>query len=109
MAGPTEQGKLFVGAASDEAPESIAINARCGVRTYDGHRVVLVAGLPLAHFTVGDRVAEAYAMVTLVDQGWADQKEVARAFRCSSRTVRRFQWRFEQGGLASLAQSAGYV
>jgi transposase len=108
MAGPTEQGKLFVGAASDEAPESIAINARCGVRTYDGHRVVLVAGLPLAHFTVGDRVAEAYAMVTLVDQGWADQKEVARAFRCSSRTVRRFQRRFEQGGLASLAQSAGY-
>jgi transposase len=108
MAGPTEQGKLGFAASSDEVPETITINARCGVRTHDGRRVVVAAGMPLAHFAVGDRVAEAYAMVTLVDQGWADQKEVATAFRCASRTVRRLQRKFEHGGLASLTQIAGY-
>jgi len=108
MARPTEQGKLGFAATSDELPEVITINARCDVRTHDGHRVVLVAGMPLVHFTVGDRIAEAYAIVTLVEQGWADQREVAVAFRCSSRTVRRLQRKFEQGGMASLAQIAGY-
>jgi len=47
-------------------------------------------------------------MVSLVDQGWADQKEVARAFGCSPRTVRRHQRRFEEGGLAALGRSGGY-
>jgi len=41
---------------------------------------VLVAGVPIAHYAVGDAMAEAYAMVQLVTQGWADQNEVARAF-----------------------------
>jgi len=50
---------------------------------------VSVAGVVLAHYTVGDRMAEAHAMVSLVEQGWASQKAVARAFGCTSRTVRR--------------------
>jgi hypothetical protein len=36
----------------------IAIHARCLVRTQDGHRAVLVAGLPIAHDAVGDAMAE---------------------------------------------------
>ena len=36
-------------------------------------------------------VAEAYAMVFLVEQGFAQQTEVARAFGRSVRTVRRHQ------------------
>ena len=71
-------------------------------------RKVFVAGLPMAHFAVGDRMAAAYAMVTIVDHGWADQKEAARAFECSARTVRRAQRRFEKGGLAALGRGAGY-
>jgi transposase len=47
-------------------------------------------------------------MVSLVDQGWADQNEVARAFRCSARTVGRHQRRFEAGGLAALGHERGY-
>ena len=53
-------------------------------------------------------MAEAHAMVGLVAQGWADQLEVAWAFHCSARTVRRYQRRFEEGGLAALSRVGGY-
>src|SRR6266852_8317632 len=84
------------------------INARCLFRTQDGHRVVLVTGIVLAHYSVEDRMAEANARVSLVEQGWADQNDVARAFHCSARTVRRDQRRFEDGGLAALGQPSGF-
>ena len=104
MGGP-EQGELF---PDEEAGGTVAVNDRCLVRTDGGHRVILVAGMPVAHYTVGDRMAEAYAMVQLVDQGWAGQVEVARAFACTSRTVRRQQRRFEEGGLVALGRRPGY-
>jgi len=47
-------------------------------------------------------------MVSLVQQGWANQSEVARAFGCAARTVRPNQQRFEDGGLAALGQPRGY-
>src|SRR6266851_164619 len=84
------------------------INERCALRTKDGYRVVLVSGIPLAHYPVGDRMSEAYAMVNLIDQGWADQNDVARAFGYSARTARRYQRRFDEGGLAALGQPGGY-
>jgi transposase len=87
---------------------STIINDRCLLRTRDGHRVVLVSGIVLASYALNDRMAEAHAMVSLVQQGWADQNDVARAFRCSERTVRRSQRRFEDGGLAALGQQSGY-
>ena len=68
----------------------------------------MVAGVVLAHYATGDRMAEAHAMVSLVEQGWADQSEVARAFGWSARTVRRDQRRYEDGGLAALGQPRGY-
>ena len=89
------------------APEGTRIiNARCLLRTQDGHRVVVVSGVVLANYAVGDRMAEAHAMVSLIEQGWADQNDVARAFGCSARTVRRDQRRFEAGGLAALGQDS---
>ena len=84
------------------------INERCLVRTQDGYRVVSVSGVVLAQYAVTDRMAEAHAMVSLVDQGWADQNDVARSFGCSVRTVRRHQRRFEDGGLAALGRTRGY-
>ena len=84
------------------------INARCLVRTQEGHCVVLVSGIILSTYAVTDRMAEAHAMVSLVEQGWADQIDVARAFGCSVRTVRRHQRRFEAGGLAALGRDRGY-
>lgn len=84
------------------------INERCQIRTQDGHRLVFVAGIPWAQYALGDRMSEAHAMVSLIDQGWADQNDVARAFGYSVRTARRYQRRFEEGGLAALAQPEGY-
>jgi len=101
-----KQGELF---PEVHAPHGAAvINARCMVRTRAAHRVVIVAGVVIAQYALGDRMAEAYAMVSLIDQGWAEQKEIARAFGCSARSVRRHQRRFEDGGLPALGRSGGY-
>jgi len=90
-------------------PEGLRVlNERCLVRTQAGHRVVVVSGVTIAHYAVGDALAEAYAMVNLVEQGWAHQDEAARAFDCSARTVRRHQRRFQDGGLAALDRRNGY-
>ena len=100
------QGELF---AAPEPPKGTrVVNDRCLVRTRDGHRVVVVSGVLLWQYTVGDRMAEAHAMVSLVEQGWADQNDVARAFGCAVRTVRRYQRRFEDGGLSALGHGSGY-
>jgi transposase len=89
-------------------PNTRVINERCLVRTQDGHCVVIVSGMVLAHYAVTDRMAEAHAMVSLVEQGWADQKDVARGFGCAARTLRRQQRRFEEAGLAALGRGRGY-
>ena len=47
-------------------------------------------------------------MVSLVEQGWADQNDVARAFGCSARSIRRYQRRFEAGGSPLWAEAGGY-
>jgi transposase len=86
----------------------VFINDRCRLRTYDGYCVASVFGIVVAHYPVGDRFGEAHAMVSLVEQGLALQTEVARAFRCDVRTVRRNQRRAEEGGLAALGRPGGY-
>ena len=84
------------------------VNERCMIKTQEGRRVVLVSGIVLASYAVADRMAEAYAMVSLVEQGWASQHQVANAVGRSTRTVRRDQRRFENGGLAALGHGGGY-
>lgn len=84
------------------------INDRCVLRTQSGRRIGIVSGIVLAQYAVGDRLAEVHARVALVEQGWADQNDVARVFGCSARTVRREQRRFEEGGLAALGHARGY-
>ena len=87
---------------------TIVINEKCLLRTDSGHRVVVVCGMVMANYVLEDMMSEAYAMVNLVEHGWADQNDVARAFGCSTRTVRRHQRRFEEGGLAALGLSQGF-
>jgi transposase len=89
-------------------PHIRAINDRCLLRTQAGHRVVIVSGVVLAQYALEDRMAEAHAMVSLVEQGWANQNDVACVFGYSARTLRRDQRRYEDGGLAALGQPRGY-
>lgn len=106
MAEPYIQGDLFPSVSTPEG--TVVINGRCLIRTQDRHRVVIVSGILLSQYALGDRMAEAYAMVNLVEQGWADQNDVARAFGCSERTIRRHQQRFEEGGLPALGHGRGF-
>jgi len=87
---------------------TLSINARCALRAEGEHRVIVVAGLPVHHSSAQDAVAEAYAMVFLVDAGYATQKQVAAAFGCSERTLRRHQQRYHDGGMAALATRCGW-
>ena len=84
------------------------VNDRCLVRTQHGHRVVIVSGIILAQYAATDSMAEAHAMISLVEQGWANQNDVARTFGCAARTIRRQQLRFDEGGLAALGRKRGY-
>jgi transposase len=89
-------------------PNCVVINARCSLRVEDDQRVIVVAGLPVHHYRAEDAVAEAYAMVFLVESGFAQQTEVAHAFARSERTVRRYQERYAQDGMAALGRAAGW-
>lgn len=94
--------------SSPAASNTVFINARCSLRAEADQRVLVVAGLPVHHYHAEDAVAEAYAMVLLVESGFAEQTEVARAFVRSVRTVRRYQERYAQGGMAGLGRGEGW-
>ena len=90
------------------ASNNVVINARCRLRIEADQRVIVVAGLPVHHYRAEDAAAEAYAMVFLVESGFAEQVEVSRAFGRSARSVRRYQGRYAQGGMAALGGTAGW-
>ena len=87
---------------------TVVINARCSLRIEGDQRVVVVAGLPVHHYRAEDAVAETYAMLFLMESGFAQQTDVARAFGRSVRTVRRYQERYEDGGTAALGRETGW-
>ncbi len=93
---------------SPAASNTVVINARCSVRIEADQRVIVIGGLPVHHYRAEDTVAEAYAMVFLVESGFAQQMDVARAFGRSVRTVRRHQARYVQGGMAALGREEGW-
>lgn len=106
MATHVSSGGLF---DDGSAPgTTLHVSLRCCVRVQEGHCVVLGSGIPLLHFTEGDAMATAHAIVSIVEQGWATQVEAARAFGVTPRTVRRHVQRFAQGGLPALGRRGGY-
>jgi transposase len=88
--------------------DAVVINARCSLRIEADQRVIVVAGLPVHHYRAEDAVAEAYAMVFLVESGFAQQTDVARAFAVSVRTIRRYQDRYRDGGMPALGREEGW-
>lgn len=86
----------------------MVINARSTLRTEGDQRAVVVAGLPVQHYWAVHAVAEAYAMVMFVDSGFAQQKEVARAFEGAERTVRRHQERRAETEMVGLGRPQGW-
>jgi transposase len=88
--------------------DTVVINARCSLRIEADQRVIVIAGLPVHHYRAGDKVAQAYAMVFVMESGFAQQSDVARAFGRSVRTVRRYQERYAHGGMAALGRDEGW-
>ena len=85
----------------------IVVNDRVCIRTEGARRLVLVHGVIVAHYEISDRAAEEYAMLILFGSGYADQGEIARAFGYSTRSIRRYEQRFESGGLPALGHTPG--
>jgi transposase len=90
------------------ATGAVVINDRCVLRVEQEHHVVVVAGIVVAHFAADDPMERAYAMVSLVERGWADQNDVARIFGVTARTLRRYQRRYEDEGMVGLGRGPGY-
>lgn len=86
---------------------TVVVNDRVSIRTEGAYRAVFVQGLVLLHYDVADYAAEACAMVTLFESGYADQNDIARAFGYSPRSLRRYQERFESGGFLALGRRRG--
>jgi hypothetical protein len=100
-----EQKKLL--SFAPPPPSTTIVNDSVLFRTEGTRRVISVHGVVFAHYDVTDRAAEAYAMVSLFELGYADQNDIARCFRYSPRTLRRYQQRLEVDGLAGLASPRG--
>ena len=100
-----EQNKLFTD-VSPLAPTGF-VNDRVSFQTEDNQRVILVHGVVFSHYSMEDRCAEAYALVSLFESGYADQNDLARCFGYSTRTLRRYQERLKTGGLSALARPQG--
>lgn len=83
-------------------------NGRCTLRREGEQRIIVVSGVAAYRYLSGDKIGEAYAMVYLVESGYATQSEVARVYGCSERTVRRNQRRYEEGGMAALDSRGGW-
>ena len=84
-----------------DPPGLVMINDQCCMETHEGWRIVAVGGTPITIYAVGDGAAETMAMVNLVKTKASTQVEVAQAFQCSTRQVRRHQRKREIGGQAS--------
>jgi hypothetical protein len=55
MAREHDQRDLFPTARTDE--QAVVVNDRCLIRTQDGHRVIVVSGIVLAQYALGERLA----------------------------------------------------
>ena len=91
----------------DAKPGFVFVNDHVYSNTEGTERVIFVHGVVFAHYDISDLAAEAYAMVSLFETGYANQNDIARAFKVSARSVRRYAERLETGGLAAIARPDG--
>ena len=107
MTSTTQQRELFK-EMSGNGDGVTYVNDQCRIQRRERWHVVTARGQVLVPYADGDQGGQAYAMVALVEQGLARQTEVAIAFGCDVRTVRRNQRRFEDEGLFGLGRLSGY-
>ncbi len=92
-------------ALDEAAPHVTHVNARVQIRAEGDAVVVVVGGVPVAHYCIGDEAGESHARVTLWLSGAASPSELARAFGCARQSVYREKQRFAEGGVAALVHA----
>src|SRR5437763_6109714 len=59
-------------------PYTTLFRSRVSFQTEAKQRVILVHGVAYSHYSLEDRIAEAYALVKLYESGYADQNDRLR-------------------------------
>jgi len=86
-------------------PETLPVrvlNGQCQLRETDGMRTVLLAGIPVFHYSKDDKAAEALWVVQGIDSGWLKTAEVASALELNRVTVYRNCRRYVSDGTLGL-------
>lgn len=64
--------------------------------------MVVIGGVPAAHFCSADEAGRSHAMLMLLGCGAATPTEIAAAFGCARQSIYREKLRFDEGGVAAL-------
>ncbi|MCC6647898.1 MAG: helix-turn-helix domain-containing protein [Polyangiaceae bacterium] len=83
----------------------VHVNAHVQLRSEDDAVVVVLGGIPVAHFCSSDEAGRSHAMLMLEASGAAKRTELARAFGCARQTIYRQKRRFDEGGVAALVHA----
>jgi hypothetical protein len=83
---------------------TVFVNDAVSFRTEGTERVISVHGVLFAHYSVEDKAAEAYEMITLWESEYTTQTQIAQAFGYSTRSLRRYQERFAAEGIQALVR-----
>jgi transposase len=85
----------------------VAINNRLWFRDEDGARAVFVDNKPFHTYDLDDKVQHRFCACQLVESKLAKQREVARAFGFTERTLERWRRRLREGGIEALLSRKG--
>ena len=82
--------------------DCVAVNDRVWFSDRDGVRVVCVGNVPFYTYSLNDKVQHLFCACQLIEAGLARQREAARAFKVSERTLHRARQKMRDHGIAGL-------
>jgi prepilin-type processing-associated H-X9-DG protein len=88
----------------DVVSTTVHLNPRVQLHLEGGVRALVVAGIPVLHYSASDAAASALARVMLVQEELAGASEVAKAFSLSRMSVYRELERYDERGLDGLGK-----
>ncbi len=104
-AGTDSQGRLNRGWALGN--ECVIVNDRVWYRDDDGVRAVFIDDQPFCTYDLADKVQHRFCACQLVESKLAKQREVARTFGVTERTLGRWRKRLRKGGIEALVRRKG--
>ena len=87
--------------------ECVIVNDHVWYRDEDGVRAVFTGDKPFYTYDLADKVQHRFCACQLVESKLAKQREVARTFGVTDRTVERWRKRLRKGGIEALVPGKG--